>query len=200
MFDAGARTGSANTAVVSALAAHRAARHGGASLGEQFAAVAAELESIQDAPAVHGVLAELDLVTGVLRVLGAGQAPLVVRRGEALPLTGPAAPRFSPAGGPPPVTELRLEPGDLLALCSRGVAETVDGAGQPFGRARITGHLGRDAAELPPEIARRLTRAVLTHGGGEFRQDAGVLVARWLARRAWPEGELGHGMGSPIAR
>ncbi|MER6800477.1 serine/threonine-protein phosphatase, partial [Amycolatopsis mediterranei] len=65
MFDAGARTGSANTAVVSALAAHRAARHGGASLGEQFAAVAAELESRPDAPAVNGVLAELDLDTGL---------------------------------------------------------------------------------------------------------------------------------------
>ncbi|WIX90779.1 PP2C family protein-serine/threonine phosphatase [Amycolatopsis sp. DG1A-15b] len=201
MFDAGARTGSANTAVVSALAAHRAARHGGASLGEQFTAVAAELESHEHAPAVNGVLAELDLVTGVLRLLGAGHpVPLVVRRGEALPLTGPAVPRFSSAGGPPPVTELRLEPGDLLALCSRGVAETTDGAGQPFGLARITGHLGRDAGELPPEIARRLTRAVFTHGGGEFRQDAGVLVARWRSRRASPAGELGLGTGSPIAR
>ncbi|MER6797396.1 serine/threonine-protein phosphatase, partial [Amycolatopsis mediterranei] len=60
--------------------------------------------------------------------------------------------------------------------------------------------LARDAAELPPEIARRLTRAVLTHGGGEFRQDAGVLVARWSTRRAWPAGELGSGTGLSIAR
>ncbi|GHF95280.1 MULTISPECIES: PP2C family protein-serine/threonine phosphatase [Amycolatopsis] len=183
MFDTGARTRAANTAVVSALAAYRAARHGGASLGEQFTAIGAELDGRPGLPAVGGVLAELDLGTGVLRVLGGGfPAPVVVRGGEVLPVTGPAAPGFTSAGGPPPVTELRLEPGDLLALCSRGVAETADGAGEPFGRARITAHLVRDAGELPPEVARRLTRAVLTHGGGEFRQDAGVLIARWTTR------------------
>ncbi|MGW3961376.1 PP2C family protein-serine/threonine phosphatase [Amycolatopsis sp. NPDC005003] len=180
MFDAGARTRAANTAVVSALAAYRAARHSGGSLAEQFAAVGAELDG---GPAVGGVLAELDLATGLLRLLGVGQpAPLVVRRGEAVPVAVRAAPRFAAAGGPPPVTEFRLAPGDLLALCSRGVAETEDGTGEPFGRARIAGQLGRDAGELPPEIARRLTRAVLAHGGGGFRQDAGVLIARWTSR------------------
>ncbi|WP_410564936.1 PP2C family protein-serine/threonine phosphatase [Amycolatopsis sp. cmx-4-61] len=180
MFDAGERTRDANTAVVSALAAYRAARHEGASLGEQFAAVGAELDGM---PSVDGVVAELDLATGVLRLLTAGTtAPLVVRRGEALPVTEPATRRFGAAGGPPPVTEFRLESGDLLAVYSRGVAETADGTGEAFGRARLAGHLGRDAGELPPEIARRLTHAVLAHGGGEFRQDAGVLIARWLSR------------------
>ncbi|WP_206785528.1 PP2C family protein-serine/threonine phosphatase [Amycolatopsis sp. MtRt-6] len=180
MFDAGARTRGANTAVLTALAAYRAARHAGASLGEQFAAVGAELDGIPDAPAVGGVLAELDLGTGVLRLLGAGQpAPLVVRDGEVVPVAEPTATRF---GAPHPPTRLRLEPGDLLTFCSRGVTETPDAAGEPFGRARITEQLGRDAGELPPEIARRLTRAVLAHGGGGFRQDAGVLVARWTAR------------------
>ncbi|MEV7098350.1 PP2C family protein-serine/threonine phosphatase [Amycolatopsis sp. NPDC051045] len=183
MFDTGARTGSANTAVLNALAAYRAARHGGASLAEQFAAVGAELEARAGAPAVSGVLAELDLGTGVLRLLGAGQAaPLVVRGGEALPAAECAATRFASAGGPPPVTEIRLERGDLLALYSRGVTETTNGAGEPFGRARIAEHLGHDADELPPEIARRLTRAVLDHGRGEFRQDAGILITRWVAR------------------
>lgn len=181
VFDTGARTAGANTAVLNALAAYRAARHSGASLGEQFAAVGAELEGRPDAPAVSGVLAEVDLRTGVLRLLGAGQdASVVVRRGEALPRAGAAAPRFTSAGGPHPAAEVRLEPGDLLTLYSRGITETTDGTGEPFGRARITGHLGHDAGELPPEIARRLTRAVLEHGGGEVRQDAGVLIARWL--------------------
>ncbi|WP_086840019.1 PP2C family protein-serine/threonine phosphatase [Amycolatopsis kentuckyensis] len=180
MFDAATRTRDANTAVVSALAAYRAARHGGASLGEQFAAVGAELDGL--AP-VGGVLAELDLKTGVLRLLGAGQpAPFVVRCGEPLPVTEPGIPGFASASGPPPVTEFRLEPGDLVTLCSRGAAETTDDAGEPFGKARITELLGQDAGELPPEIARRLTRAVFAHGGGTFRRDAGVLVARWNSR------------------
>ncbi len=178
MFDAGARTRDANTAVVSALAAYRAARHGGAALGEQFAAVGAELDAL---PTVCGVLAELDLKTGVLRLLRVGQqAPLIVRGGEARPVTEPAAPRF--AADCAPVTELRLEPGDLLVLCSHGVAETTDGSGEPFGRDRIGEHLRRDAGELPPETARRLTRAVFAHGNGEFRQDAGVLITRWVPR------------------
>ncbi|QKV73185.1 PP2C family protein-serine/threonine phosphatase [Amycolatopsis sp. Hca4] len=181
MFDAGVRGRGATTAVVTALAAYRAARHDGASLAGQFTAVAAELAGRPDTPAVGGVLAELDLATGLLRLVGAGQ-PLVFRGCEVLPAIGGALPRFTPDGGPPPVTEVRLEPGDLLALCSPGVAETADGAGSPFGRARIAEQLGRDAGELSPEIARRLTRAVLTHGGGEFRQDAGVLIARWVPR------------------
>ncbi|MGW4059449.1 PP2C family protein-serine/threonine phosphatase [Amycolatopsis sp. NPDC004747] len=178
MFDAGARTRAANTAVVSALAAYRAARRGGGRLAEQFAAVGAELD---DQLPVGGVLAELDLRTGVLHLLGAGHpGPLVVRGGEALPVTTHTVPRFASAG-PPPVTEFRLASGDLLALCSQGVAGTADGTGEPFGRDRLAGHLGRDAGELPSEIARRLTRAVFAHGGGEFRQDAGVLIARWTS-------------------
>ncbi|WP_033262250.1 PP2C family protein-serine/threonine phosphatase [Amycolatopsis vancoresmycina] len=183
LFDAGVRTAGANIAVVNALSAYRAARHGGASLGEQFAAVAAELDALPGAPAVTGVVAELDLRTGVLRLLGAGQpAPLVVRGGEALPAAGSAATRFATPGARFPATELRLEPGDLLALYSRGVAETANRAGEPFGRDRIARHLGHAAGELPPEIARRLTRAVLVHGEDELRHDAGVLIARWVPR------------------
>ncbi|KDN18163.1 PP2C family protein-serine/threonine phosphatase [Amycolatopsis rifamycinica] len=183
VFDAGVRSQEANTAVVSALSAYRAARHAGASLAEQFAAVGAELEGRPGAPAVDGVVAELDLATGVVRLFRAGHtAPLVVRRGESVPVTGPAAPRFASAGRPA-AAELRLEPGDLLALCSRGIAETANCAGEPFGRDRITGHLGQHAGELPPEIARRLTRAVLDHGEGELRQDAGVLITRWVPPR-----------------
>ncbi|WP_103353573.1 PP2C family protein-serine/threonine phosphatase [Amycolatopsis sp. CA-128772] len=181
LFDAGMRTDGANIAVVTALSAYRAARHGGAALAGQFAAVATELAARP--VAVTGVLAELDLNTGVLRLLGAGgPAPLVIRRGEPLPAVDPAATRFAAAGGPPPVTEVQLEPGDLLAVYCRGVAETTDAAGEPFGRARIARHLGHDEGELPPEIARRLTRAVQAHGAGEPGQDASVLIVRWGPR------------------
>ncbi|UOX92389.1 serine/threonine-protein phosphatase [Amycolatopsis sp. FBCC-B4732] len=172
LFDAGPRTGAANTAAVTALAAYRAARRDGATLTEQFAAVGAELGP---RPAVSRVVAELDARTGVLRWLTDGPlAPLIVRDGEVLPEAGPAQ-----GGGP--VAEARLEPGDLVVMCSRGVAGTRDAAGEPFGDARVAAHLGADAGELPPEIARRLTRAVLDHGG-ELRHDAGVLIARWTTR------------------
>jgi hypothetical protein len=183
MFDAGARTGGADIAVVTALSAYRAARHNGASLGEQFAAVAAELEALPGAPAVTGVVAELDLDTGLLRLLGVGcPAPVVVHDGEARPTAEAAATRFATGGGPVPATEVQLEPGDLLALYSRGVAETANRAGEPFGHARIARHLGHAAGDLPPETARRLTRAVLVHGEDALRYDVGVLITRWIRR------------------
>jgi len=183
MFDAGSRTAGANLAVVTALAAYRATRRDGAPLAEQYATVVTELGALPGTPAVTGVLAELDLRTGGLRWLDAGHpAPLIVRRGEALPLADPVTTRSAATGRPPLAAEARLEPGDVVALYSRGIAETTDAAGTPFGRARVAEHLTGDGEGLPPEIARRLTRAVLAHSGGELRHDAGVLVARWLPR------------------
>ncbi|SEF20784.1 Stage II sporulation protein E (SpoIIE) [Amycolatopsis pretoriensis] len=172
MFDAGSRTGDASYAVVNALAAYRAARRDGASLEEQYEAVAGS------AAAVTGVLAELDLVTGDVRWLGAGHpAPLIVRGGAVLPETGSAAVGFE---RPPRVTDARLRPGDVLALYSPGLAGATDRLGTPFGRERVARCLA--GGTLPPETARLLTQEVVAHAGGELRSDAGVLVARWVPR------------------
>ncbi|MEU8634111.1 PP2C family protein-serine/threonine phosphatase [Amycolatopsis sp. NPDC048633] len=176
MFDAGPRTDGASYAVVNALSAYRAARRDGASLGEQYTAVGRELAG--SATVVSGVLAELDLRTGALRWLAAGHpAPLIVRDGRALPDPGPAATPFRTDERPPHAEEVRLRPGDVLALYSHGLAETADRSGTPFGRERVAGYLADGT--LPPETARLLTRAVVGHGTGELRSDAGVLVARW---------------------
>ncbi|WP_329046417.1 serine/threonine-protein phosphatase [Amycolatopsis sp. NBC_01488] len=179
MFDAGPRTGAASYAVVNALAAYRAARRDGASLGEQYTAVGRALAG-SDA-VVTGVVAELDLRTGALRWLDAGNpVPLVVRDGAALPDPRPAAARFAAGEGPPRANEVRLQPGDVLALYSRGLAETTGGDGTPFGRDRVAGYLADET--LPPETARLLTRAVVAHAEGELEFDAGVLVASWAPR------------------
>jgi hypothetical protein len=174
MFDGGE-----SAAVVSALSAYRAARRDGASLPDQYAAVGAELAA---QPAVAGLIAELDLHTGVLEWLAAGHpAPLVVRGGSALPRVDPAPRRFT-AEEPPRVTQVRLEPGDVVAVYSPELVETPDAAGEPFGHGRVTEHLERGADALPPEIARLVTQAVIGHSGGELRHDAGILVARWQPR------------------
>jgi hypothetical protein len=179
MFDAGTRTDGAGYAVVNALAAYRAARRDGASLGEQYTAVGRELAGSE--PVVTGVLAELDLRTGTLRWLTAGHhpAPLIVRDGRALaePEAGRAG---ATAGELPRAVEVRLRPGDVLALYSHGLTGTTDRAGTPFGRERVAGYLAEE--RLPPEAARLLTRAVAGHGAGDPRSDAGVLVARWVPR------------------
>lgn len=172
MFDAGPRADGASVAVVNALAAYRAARRDGASLAGQYAAVGAELAGT--APDVTGVVAELDLRTGWLHWLATGPtAPVVVRRGHALPRAEPAAARFTADDPAPEVTETRLEPGDVLAVYSRGVAEEL-------GHARAAELLEHGADALPPETARRITRAVLAHGADGLRYDAGVLIARWV--------------------
>ncbi|MFJ7214899.1 PP2C family protein-serine/threonine phosphatase [Amycolatopsis sp. NPDC098790] len=172
MFDAGPRTGGASYAVVNALAAYRAARRDGASLEEQYTAVAGS------GAAVTGVLAELDLVTGAVRWLDAGHpAPLILRGGAVLPETGAVAGGFE---RPPRVTEARLRPGDVLALYSHGVAGATDRAGTPFGRDRVAACLA--GGTLPPESARMVTQTVVAHAGGELRSDAGVLVTRWVPR------------------
>jgi hypothetical protein len=176
MFDAGPRTGDASYGVVNALAAYRAARRDGASLAEQYAAVGRELAG--SGAVVTGVLAELDLVTGELSWLGAGHPPPLIVRGDAvLPETEAAATGF---GRPPRATEVRLRPGDVVALYSHGLAGAQDRAGTPFGRERTAGFL--TAGTLPPEAARLLTQAVVAHAGDELRSDAGVVVARWLPR------------------
>ncbi|WP_410674969.1 PP2C family protein-serine/threonine phosphatase [Amycolatopsis sp. cmx-4-68] len=181
MFDTGPRTGPSNYAVVNALAAYRAARRDGASLEDQYAAIGKELAGLGSAPEVRGVVAELDLRTGVLRWLDAGHpAPLIVHRGEPLPDAGTTTARFTAGGRPPRAEEVRLRPGDSVALYSPGLIGTTDRTGEPFGRTRITELLTSDA--LPPEIARLLTQAVLSHSDGELRHDAGVLVARWVPR------------------
>lgn len=179
MFDAGPRTSGASYAVVNALAAYRAARRDGASLGEQYAAVGRELAGSETV--VSGVIAELDLRTGVLRWLDAGHpAPLIVRGGQALPDPAPITTRFLPGERLPQVTEVRLRPGDVFALYSHGLVEAADRSGTPFGRERVAGYLADET--LPPETARLLTRAVVSHSDGELRSDAGVLVARWAPR------------------
>ncbi len=179
MFDAGPRTDGASYAVVNALAAYRAARRDGASLGEQFTAVGRELAGSKTL--VTGVLAELDLRTGVLRWLDAGHpAPLIVRDGRELPDTSARGARFGTDERLPPVAEVRLRPGDVFALYSHGLAESADRSGTPFGRERVAGYLADET--LPPETARLLTRAVVGHSDGEPRSDAGVLVARWAPR------------------
>ncbi|MEV4150915.1 PP2C family protein-serine/threonine phosphatase [Amycolatopsis sp. NPDC049691] len=176
LFDAGSRTGDANHAVVSALAAYRAARRDGASLAEQYAAVGRELAG--SATVVTGVLAELDLVTGGLRWLDAGHpSPLIVRGDAVLPETGEVATGFD---RPPRATEVRLRPGDVLALYSSGLVRATDRAGTPFGRERVAECVA--GGTPPPETARLLTQAVVAHAGGEPAADAGVLVARWVPR------------------
>ncbi|GIJ49314.1 phosphatase [Virgisporangium aliadipatigenens] len=179
-----------------ALAAMRSARRDGRRLEELPATVdAALLEQFTDMRFTTGVLAELDLDTGLLRYINAGHPPPLVLRGASVVgrLDGG---RRLPLGldSPPAVpAEMMLEPGDRLLCFTDGVTEARDRTGAHFGEERLAELAERHAAEgLPaPETLRRLSHAVLDHLDGPPTDDATMLLVEWskgAARRILPQG------------
>jgi hypothetical protein len=77
------------------------------------------------------------------------------------------------------VAEEMLQSDDWLVLYTDGITEGRDHSGELFGDARMTDFLQREAASgyPPPETARRLVHAVLTHQNGVLQDDATVLLA-----------------------
>jgi sigma-B regulation protein RsbU (phosphoserine phosphatase) len=116
---------------------------------------------------------QFDRTAGTLRHVSAGHGdPIVVRaagdlerpasRGLALGLTRGA--RYS-AG------ELRLEPGDLIAICTDGVTEARNPAGQEFGEERWTAAVAAAAGYPPERIVSHVLRAVDEFAGGAEQHD-----------------------------
>lgn len=167
-----------------ALAAHRSARHAGLGLFEQARAIDETIRrQFGKSLFATAVIAELDLAEGRLRYINAGHPqPLIMRAGKIVkPLE---AGRCRPLGLG--LTELRvgeetLEPDDWLVLYTDGITEARNASGEFFGESRLADFLRREAAAgyPPPETARRLIKAVLTHQNGHFQDDATVLLARW---------------------
>ena len=78
-----------------------------------------------------------------------------------------------------------LQPDDWLVMYTDGITEARDETGEFFGDARLVDFLRREAAagHPPPETARRLVHAVLTHQNGNLQDDATILLARWTNPR-----------------
>ncbi|WP_228830758.1 PP2C family protein-serine/threonine phosphatase [Nocardia beijingensis] len=83
------------------------------------------------------------------------------------------------------VGEEALQAADWLVLYTDGITEARDHTGAFFGEARLFDFLSREAAAgyPPPETARRLIKAVVSHQNGELQDDATVLLARWTQPR-----------------
>ncbi|WP_447002734.1 PP2C family protein-serine/threonine phosphatase [Saccharothrix isguenensis] len=173
-----------------ALAAHRQARHAGQDLRGQARTIDETISTqFGRSTFVTAVLAEVDLATGRLRYLNAGHPePLILRGGRVVkPLTAGHTP---PLGlglglGERAVAEELLQPDDWLVLYSDGITEARNARGEFFGETRLADFLHREAAagNPPPETARRLMQAILTHQGGVFQDDASVVLARWTNPR-----------------
>ncbi len=175
-----------------AVGAYRHARRDGRGLPEMHAAVDAAIEAQYDGDAfVTGILARLRLDTGELEWSCAGHpVPLLLRDRRVVGPLGcePSTP-FGLDGGSPQLQSTALEPGDSVLLYTDGVVEARTAEGTELGLERLIDLLEREAAaETPPEeTLRRLIRSTLDHRGGTLRDDATLVLLRWVEPEAVAE-------------
>ncbi len=98
--------------------------------------------------------------------------------------------RLQPADGPPlcvmddfqyPVQRYQLAPGECLCLCTDGIGEAMNQAGQLYGNERLDRLLGGLAVHATPAtIVQAVRDDVRVHvGGAEASDDLTLLVLRW---------------------
>lgn len=133
------------------------------------------------------VLAELDVVTGVLQWINCGHPPpILIREGRVIgPLLSPPAPPLGLAAclGRPvgSVSEAALQRGDRVLLYTDGLVEARMAGGDDFGLDRLHESLHRALASglSASEIVRRLAHAVVDHHGAALRDDASIFLLQW---------------------
>ena len=167
-----------------ALAAYRNARRAGEDLVSTAGVMDAVLaEQFGTESFVTGVLGQLDLRTGRLKLLCAAHpAPLLVRDGR--PVGEARVEPSVPLGfgdRDDTVVETSLQPGDRLLMFSDGVVEARSTGGEFFGLERLLDLLTREeaAGQPAPETLRRLITAVLDHNQGALQDDATLLLLEW---------------------
>jgi serine phosphatase RsbU (regulator of sigma subunit) len=136
---------------------------------------------------VTGVLAELDLSTGVYRWVNAGHPPvLILRDGQVIKVldSGVNPPFGLLADDVPLADEERLQASDRLLLYTDGVTDARTPDGEMFGVERLVDLVTRQAASRRPaaETMRRLTLALLDHHLEVLDDDATTLLVEWLGR------------------
>ncbi|WP_232796979.1 PP2C family protein-serine/threonine phosphatase [Blastococcus atacamensis] len=171
-----------------AVGAYRSGRRAELSLSDIAAridrAIAAQFTASQFAT---GLLARLDLESGVLSWVNAGHpSPLVVRDGVLLaahPCRSSLP--FGLQTGPAHVCSLDLRPGDRVLLYTDGIVEARSPQGEFFGEERLADFVVRAeaAGDPPPETLRRLMRDVLDHQAGKLQDDASIVLVEWRSGR-----------------
>jgi Stage II sporulation protein E (SpoIIE) len=170
-----------------AVGVYRNARRAGLDLPETYTAIDREIaEQFGRQYFVTGLLLELDSRVGRLDWISAGHLPpLLLRQGRLVKTLAarPATPMgLRLLGRPPPVQGEQLEPADRLILYTDGVVEARQ-HGQFFTDERLADFIVRESASghSPPEVLRRLIRAVLDHQHGRLQDDATILLLEWTA-------------------
>jgi len=185
IFDAMGHDTAAGLTASLAMATSRNQRRQGAGIADASRAVDQTLSAQFDkARYATGILADLDLDSGVLTWVNRGHLLPIIIRGERWAATAqcpPAGPMGADLGLPVTVCQEHLEPGDRLLLYTDGITEARDDEGKQFGVERFTDYVIRhNAAGLPvSEMLRRLIHAILDYHQGRLDDDATVLFCQW---------------------
>jgi serine phosphatase RsbU (regulator of sigma subunit) len=174
---------------VLAVAAHRNARRGGQTLTDMAEFMDTTLHDAFNGEAfTTGIIAELDIATGLLQWINAGHPePLLLRDGrlvKALDIE-PRLPfglgPIGPSTSPPVIGTAQLEPADRVLFHTDGAVEARSPEGEFFGAEQLieltTRHLASGLSA--PETMRRLIHALLEHQTSQLEDDASLLLLGW---------------------
>jgi len=136
---------------------------------------------------VTGQLAQLDVATGILRLLNAGHPlPMLIRGTRVVGeiVCDPCLP-LGLGIDSPTVEEVQLTPGDRILFYSDGAVEARPVGGEQFGVDRLRSHLEEylDVGNLPAEVLRKLAGNLRGHRGGELADDVTLVLLEWQPGR-----------------
>lgn len=165
----------------------RNSRRAGATLVEQAEAADAAMREYARDSFVTGLLGRVELNSGVISLVDAGHVlPMLVRGCAVTPVELPADLPFGLNGERGyRHTELRLEPGDRLALVTDGMLERRAAA------VPLAALLAQTRPLHPREATRHLADAVLKIAGPQLADDATILVVDWHGHHGRPRDSRG---------
>ncbi|MEU9522321.1 PP2C family protein-serine/threonine phosphatase [Streptomyces sp. NPDC048224] len=171
-----------------ALAACRNARRTGLPLPELVRSVDEALSNWLPDKFCTAVVAQLDLVTGLLHWVNCGHPAPILIRDERLIIDAMERDTDPPMGMPSLLTaqerrthEIALEPGDRVLMYTDGVVEARTRETKLLGLERFADYVIRATAggEPAPESLRRLIHSILATQEDRLRDDATLLMFEW---------------------
>lgn len=172
-----------------AVGSYRHDRREGLRLGTMHAALDAALtRQFEGSVFATGLLARVELDTGVFTWTNAGHPPpVLIRGGTALgelhcePTVPWGLASITDTVGVPPIATEQLEPGDRVLLYTDGLVEAHLPGQEQFGVERLVDLISRHSSDQQEaeEIARLLVHALLEHQSNELPDDATVVLFQW---------------------
>ncbi|MEV4173042.1 PP2C family protein-serine/threonine phosphatase [Nonomuraea sp. NPDC049709] len=190
VFDAMGHDTSAGLTASVAMGAGRNCRRHGMDLCATGEAIDAAIKAEFTGRFATGILAELDVRSGLLTWVNRGHhPPLLIREGRLVATLDsvPDPPMGFGLDVSTGMLRYQLQPGDRLLFYTDGMIEAQSPGGELFGLERFIDFVIRREADgmSAPETLRRLIQAILEHQRGRLQDDATVLTVEWQTRRRY---------------